>query len=547
MIKFVEVRKPYTAKNRGFHCRRLSVAVLCLRGVRFMKKITALFLTALLLVSLCPFASALGYDVVSTPQFNMAETFESSVTKVSKNSKWALADTSGIAITGYNWDAMGDIVSEYIPAKKGDLWGYITPSGSVRIPYQFAMAGSFNDGVAMVQKADGSYAYIDKTGKILFASPFTYSFSPSGGAICGMVDGLYGYCDTEGNMIIPPKFDMAFDFHEGYAAVKSGEKWGYITSYGSYSVRPAYDYAGDFKNGHAICRLSGKYGIINTADTKTAPFQFDYIGTPDDSGRYPAKAGTVSGYINASGEWILKTAYDFCYTYTSGVARVYQDGKWGYINEEGVEVVPPTFADCGEYHNGRAPFSLDGSLWGYLSLDLSASVFLPDPVPEPEPEPEPVPVPEPEPEPTTPTTTVPVAQNPAADGAVPLAPDSENCISMKIDSNIARSGTEEITLSEPPVLLNGTTMIPVRNVIELLGGTIAWNAENQRIIINRNYISVSMTIGSRICYINGVPGYLTAAPVIVNGSTLVPLRSVTDALGCTIKWIDMHQNIYIYY
>lgn len=512
------------------------------KGVRFMKKTITVLLVFLLIFTAGLSASAAGYTVVSSPQYNMAESFESSVTKVSKNSKWALADTNGTAITGYNWEAMGDITSEYIPAKKGGKWGYITSAGAELIPYQYTTAGCFKNGVAMVQKSDGKYAYINIYGDVIFHSPFTYSFSPSEGAICGMINGLYGYSDTEGNIIIHPQFEMAFDFHEGYAAVKFGGKWGFITSYGAYSVKPAYDYASDFKNGYAVCRLNGKYGIIDTAGTRTSSFDFDYIGPPDNSNRYPAKAGTVSGFIHANGEWILKTQYDFCYQYTDGVARVYKDGKWGYIDETGTELVPPTFADCGEYHNGRAPYSLDGVLWGYLTLNVKPAETTPPAVDTPTPTVTPTPD-----NTTSPNTDGPTIQNPASDSTRPLTPDRENCISMKIGSKIALKGIDERTLSAPPILIDGTTMIPVRDVVELLGGSIAWNAENQRINISLNYITISMTVGSKIGYVAGIPTPMQQAPVLLNGSTLVPLRSVVDGLNCELKWIDTQQNIYIYY
>ena len=510
-----------------------------------MKKITALFLALSLLVALCPTIFATGYTVVVSPQYNMAEAYQGNIAKVSKNTKWALANDAGKAITDFQWNALGDPSSSYIPAQKNSLWGYISPSGSVLLPYNYVFAGAFDNGIALVQTEKREYVYIDTHGKELFVSPFTYSFSPSGGAICGMIDGLFGYCDTEGNMIIEPQFEMAFDFHEGFAAVKHGGKWGFINTYGQYSVKPAYDFVSDLKNGYAICRTGGKYGIVNTAGKKTSAFSFDYIGEAGDNGWYPAKAGTTSGYINYKGEWQLKTNYDFCYKYTDGVARIFQDGLWGYIDATGEELLAPSFTDLGEYHRGLAPYSLDGLLWGYLKLDYLLASEKPQKV-EPTPTPTP-PADLPDDSGSQGNTDTPMIVNPAADGSYPLDPKTERCISMKINSTLALKGAAVETLTEPPVLKDGVTMIPVRNIVELLGGTIAWNAANQRINIKWNGNNVSMTIGSKICYINGVPGYLSAAPIIVNGSTLVPLRSVSTALNCQVEWVESHQNIYIYY
>ncbi len=501
-----------------------------------MKKLFAALLSASMLLSVCPFVSAAGYSVILEPQYNMAESFEGSVTKVSKGSKWALADTSGVAITSYSWDAVGDTVSDYIPAKSGELWGYISPSGKTLIPFVFTQAGCFNDGMALVKTKEGDFAYINKNGDILFNSPFSYSFQSSGGAICGSIDGLYGYSDSAGQIIIPPKFDMAYDFSEGFAAVRSDGKWGFINTDGSYHIKPSYDYAGSFQGGFAVCILSGKYGIINKKGAKTTPFTFDYIASPDEKGRFPAKSGDKSGYINSNGEWILETDYDYCYGFTNGAARFYKDGLWGYINENGDEIVPPLFTDCGEYHKDRAAYSLDGMLWGYLTLDLTANA----PAPQ-------KPVPEPEPAPAPSGDGEIVIQNPAIIGDLPLAPDSTDCISMKIGSNAAISDAGQTVLSASPVLLDGTTMVPVRDVVELMGGTVEWTAETKRIFIVCKYQKISMTLGSKICFVNGTPKPLSKAPQLIGSSTMIPLRNLVDNLKCLLKWVDTSQNIFIYY
>lgn len=501
------------------------------REVIEMKRSISMVLALLLFCCICPFAHAAEYKVVTEPQYNFAEAYYSDVAKVSKDSKWSLVDADGSLVSNNQWDSLGSTVDNLIPAEKNGKWGYINHSGSAVIPYQFAAAGAFQDGLALVYTADYQQAYINKDGNICFLSPFDISFASSGGAVCGIIDNLYGYCDTEGNMIIAPQFTLAHDFHEGYAAVQSDGKWGYITNYGIYSVRPAYDYCGDFKNGYAVCLLNGKYGIINTAGKRVAPFTFDHIGTPDAQGRYPAKSGDTAGYIAHDGSWILKTDYDFCYAFTDGVARVYDNEMWGFIDEKGNELIPPTFFDCGEYRNGKAPFSTDGTLWGYLTLVMT------------EPKPDPV-VPTP-PQASAPSNEL-VDWN-ADDPTLPLAPDGSRCLSMKIGSKIARIGDKAYSLSAAPVLLDGTTMIPVRDAVELMGGTVNWNAAAQRVSMTRKFKTISMTINSKIAFVNGMPVSVSRAPVLLNGSTMVPLRSVTDSWGFSLKWMDTEQNIYIYF
>ena len=422
------------------------------------------------------------------------------------------------------------------------------------IDYQFQKADNFSDEIARVLTPEGRYAYINRGGVIVFVTPFDYSFSSSDGAVCGTKNGLYGYCDTTGGIIIHPQFDMAYDFCEGFAAVKFGGKWGYISTGGEYLVRPTYTHASDFKNGYAVCGLSSGYGIIDSQGNRTSAFNFDHIGKCDDAGRFPAKSGSKVGYINARGKWLMELDYDFCYTFSEGVARVYKDNLWGYINENGEELVSPKFADCGDYKNGRAFYSSDGVVYGFVTLDIYGSPDVPEPPAEEFVPPQ---------ENTYPTPTdqwgnlLPdedYIKN--TDGTVIIdysqvnnlpSSTSRNSVSLKIGSKYLRINSQLREISHPPVLDDGVTMVPVRDVVEAMGGTVAWNAETQRLSINCNRTQISMTINSKNCYVNGISKTLTAPPMLVDGITMVPARSLYQVLGCSVEWVAATQNIFIRY
>lgn len=489
------------------------------------------------------------YTVVTEPVYNMADAFYSSIGKASQNSKWAIVDAEGNEITEYRWDALGEVTAPLIPAKLSNMWGYISPNGTTVIPYQFALAYDFSEGLAHVVLANDVHAYIDETGEVVFNSPFDYSFDVKGGAICGISEGLYGFCDTSGNVIIPPKYTYAFDFSEGLAAVQVDGKWGYISTYGEYVVSPAYLYAGDFENGYAVCKTSSGYGIINKNGKKMTAFSFDHIGRSDDKGRYPVKQGEKSGYIDANGNWLLETDYEYCYTFTDGYARVYSDGLWGYINEEGTEVVPPTFVDCGEYRNGVAPYSLDGVTYGYLSLN--SHVFQTTPPGTDTEDPSEVTPPDETAEPViTPANpaddTITHEEMSLSGELTPTIPDA-GTMSMRIGSIYAAKAGNAKKLVMAPSLIDGVTMVPLRDVVEYLGGNIEWIEETQRIAISYNANRISVTIGSKISFVNGVASILSAAPQLIEGVTMIPLRSVAQALRCEVEWIPETQNIYIHY
>ena len=513
-----------------------------------MKRILSLILCATFcILPIYEIAAQENYTVMREPVYNMADSFFSNITKVSKDSLWGICDTNGYLLTGYQWEAMGEIIDELIPAKKDGLWGYISATGEVKIPYQYQKAENFNDGLARVLTVEGKYAYINRNGDIELSSPFEYSFAPSEGFICGVMNGRYGYCDTKGNIVIMPQFDMGFDFSDGLAAVKFGEKWGYINGDGAYAVTPTYNYASDFSGGFAVCSASSGYGIINSKGERTSPFTFDYIGECDEKGRFPAKRESVSGYINYKGEWIMQLNYDFCYSFTDGVARVFKDNLWGYIDEDGKEIVAPIFADCGEYKNNRAFYSQDGITYGFLTLDTeNYKIKYPEEI-----------------APSNPANgegdTPPLVEKDESVGTyeeiidvadienIPTIPAEEETISMRVGSKYALKLHNAKKLTASPALIDGVTMVPLRDVVEYMGGTISWEQKTQRMNISCNKRRVIMTVGSKIAFVNGSAMPIPAAPVLIDGVTMIPVRSVATNLGCEVVWIPETQNIYIYY
>lgn len=98
-------------------------------------------------------------------------------------------------------------------------------------------------------------------------------------------------------------------------------------------------------------------------------------------------------------------------------------------------------------------------------------------------------------------------------------------------------------LSDVPALVwQGRTMIPVRLVGEHLGAKVSWLAERDQVLLQRGDSSLLLTLGSADALVNGktvpLPDAVPATVMRLNGAerTMVPLRFVTEQLGCTVSW-----------
>lgn len=95
---------------------------------------------------------------------------------------------------------------------------------------------------------------------------------------------------------------------------------------------------------------------------------------------------------------------------------------------------------------------------------------------------------------------------------------------------------EEISFDVQPYIENGVTMVPMRSIFEALGAEIYYDAETKTIRASKGNTVVELVTGSKYALINGESKVLSAPVVNKNGSTMVPLRFVSEALGAEVSW-----------
>lgn len=88
-----------------------------------------------------------------------------------------------------------------------------------------------------------------------------------------------------------------------------------------------------------------------------------------------------------------------------------------------------------------------------------------------------------------------------------------------------------------PQYLNGRVLVPLRGVFEQMGATVLWHPSTQTVTATKGTDTVELTIGNRAASVNGSQISLDVPAMIVNGSTMVPIRFVSEALGANVGWM----------
>ena len=118
---------------------------------------------------------------------------------------------------------------------------------------------------------------------------------------------------------------------------------------------------------------------------------------------------------------------------------------------------------------------------------------------------------------------------------------------LQIGNKIALVNTSTETLDAPPVIIKNRTFVPLRFISEAFGAKLVWDPVFQLIDISLGNDSLRLQIGKNFAEVNGKKVMLDAAPVIVKGRTMVPIRFISEALDAQVLWDDTTKTVTIVY
>ncbi len=125
---------------------------------------------------------------------------------------------------------------------------------------------------------------------------------------------------------------------------------------------------------------------------------------------------------------------------------------------------------------------------------------------------------------------------------------------LKIGSNIIETNKggeiSEKELDVGPFIVNGSTMIPLRGLLEEMGAQVTWNGKNETIDIDNGQNRIKLQIWSKLVYVYGTTYgdlryTLLNPPMIKDQRTFVPIRFVSEQLGYNVTWDGEAQAVTI--
>lgn len=117
-------------------------------------------------------------------------------------------------------------------------------------------------------------------------------------------------------------------------------------------------------------------------------------------------------------------------------------------------------------------------------------------------------------------------------------PSFAKAIQITLDGKVLTSPTG-------PIQEKGTTLVPLRVISENLGAKVDYNKVTSEITLTKNNTHILLTIGKATVKVNGVVSELQTSPKVVNNTTMVPLRFISENLDCQVEWISQKSLVVI--
>lgn len=321
-------------------------------------------------------------EIVIAPAYDEAEEFENDVAVVRVDDRHGLIDQSGKIVIpcefyslyayrngwvkaekdkiDYLYTSRGQLMLQlpevtwwYVPeegiirAKKDTGWGTMNMSGETIIPFIYASLGPcINGWLSYFDDEDRKWGWLDKQGDVMvpaehlevgvWSKKYWWSRNKNG----------YTLYDYNCNVICDEGWTKIAEPAKGMAAVKTADGWKFIDEHFNTVLQlpPIYEWVEHFDGELAAVKRDGLWGYIDASGNEVIKPAYTHVGWFRE-GLAVVEVGEYKGYINREGEWVIPPRYHGAASFKDGKAWVRDSWQEWYIDKEGNDVTERKYWD----------------------------------------------------------------------------------------------------------------------------------------------------------------------------------------------------------
>jgi len=270
-----------------------------------------------------------------------------------------------------SYEYVSEIYNGTVQVQRDGLWGIARANGVALIPSEYEKVSTFSSDRAIVIK-DGEIFAVDRGNNRIALlrerAEDIGNFTDS--RISLLIEGSWRRANGDfqvGNA----EFEQLGTYSGGYAAAKIGGRWGVIDRGTNWLVPPEYD--GVIMDGLGRSYAQGAIFVVS-GDEVFMIFDGQKIGGPYEDARPFSREGYAAakrngkwGFIDTNGVEVIGFVFDDALSFGQHLAAVKVGESWGYISRYGQIVIEPQFAAARSFSNGSAPVLTERG-WQIITL-----------------------------------------------------------------------------------------------------------------------------------------------------------------------------------
>lgn len=130
---------------------------------------------------------------------------------------------------------------------------------------------------------------------------------------------------------------------------------------------------------------------------------------------------------------------------------------------------------------------------------------------------------------------------------IPVTYVARTLIRLQVGNRTAMINDATKTLQVAPINTKGVVTVPLRFIGEAFGATVEWEPVFRVVRIQLDTTVIYLQIGSNYASVNGKKVALQGPASIVSGTTMVPIRFISEAFNAQVVWNAPTQGIDITY
>lgn len=337
------------------------------------------------------------FNLIVPFEYDHIESRSNDYTAVFKNANYGLVNQQGELVVEPKYSSIfvdylsfGENRSPVFITQTAMNYGYIYPGKNIIVePIYQSIRPSWGSEILIICK-DNKYGFINLSNGVTVEPKYDTDFTFSSEGLAAVSEnGNAKYIDTEGTELFTDlKLTSANPFFNGLALINGGKGYGYIDTAGNTVIPGPFTEAQNFQNGFALVKQGNLYGVINTkgeyiCEPRFTNIQTNYATNTNDTifiTSYSNGSDTNTACYSYDGQLLFDTIYNKIelFNYNGlNYGIVLENGKYGCINERGIEIIPLEYVKLSPAFTAEGLFIAINSDFKHGLIDNMANEILP--------------------------------------------------------------------------------------------------------------------------------------------------------------------------